>query len=608
MMLDKIVLCRFVGTLVVLGAFSGPAVAANADHRDCSLEGDVNVRIAACTRMLADKREPVKNRSIAASYRCMAFTELGDRARATADCVEAARLDPRGTKTWNNVGASRSKFGDLDGAAAAYDAALRLDPRNGSALQGLALIWREKGNIDRAIAYFSESLQVEPGNPRTYINRALARAEKGDFDRALADASEAIGLYPNWAHVHAERGYIWRLKGDLERGLQDQTRAVEIGSVQRNAEFLFSARGDTYRYLGQFDRALADYDHALNLKPGYVPALTGRGLTFERMGDSASARAEFQKALSSTTLLTSDFARSGPETARAHLAALQSGTAPPSIPVVPSKAATTNSIPTPKLIVPTNSSASGRTQERRVALVIGNSAYRNVPVLGNPERDAGAVAASLRAIGFDNVTVEIDNTRDKMLEALRNFVREADKADWAMIYYAGHGIEMGGVNYLIPVDARFAADRDVQREAIAFDQVMATLEGVRKLKLVLLDACRDNPFAPQMQRTEKETVIAAPAAAKVGTRSIGRGLAEVRVSGATLVVFAAKQGQVALDGDGDNGPFAVAFVNRMATPGVEINKVFRLVRDDVMEATGGRQEPYTYGSLPGNEDLFFVTK
>src|SRR5204862_6333316 len=130
-------------------------------------------------------------------------------------------------------------------------------------------------------------------------------------------------------------------------------------------------------------------------------------------------------------------------------------------------------------------------------------------------------------------------------------------------------------------------------------------------RLVLLDACRNNPFVPQMRRTPPgETVAASPTGGGLtGTRAIGvYGLGEVKVSGATLVVYAAKHGQTALDGEGDNSPFAIAMVQRIATPGVEINKLFRLVRDDVMEATAGRQEPYTYVSLPGREDFFFLRK
>ena len=156
----------------------------------------------------------------------------------------------------------------------------------------------------------------------------------------------------------------------------------------------------------------------------------------------------------------------------------------------------------------------------------------------------------------------------------------------------------------------------MQFEAVPLDQVMTALEGARKLRLILLDACRDNPFVPQMRRTATPGAAAAAAAAAavptaggvIGTRSIGKGLGAVTVTGATLVVYAAKHGQTALDGEGGNSPFAVAVAQRVATPNVEINKLFRLVRDDVMEATAGRQEPYTYGSLPGSEDFFFVQR
>ena len=243
-----------------------------------------------------------------------------------------------------------------------------------------------------------------------------------------------------------------------------------------------------------------------------------------------------------------------------------------------------------------------------MALVIGNASYQKVPALLNPRKDAEAVATSFRNIGFETVTLKLDATRENLIDGLRTFANEAEKAEWAVVYYAGHGIEVNGQNYLIPVDAKLAVDRDVQFETIPLDQVLTALEGATKLKLILLDACRDNPFTPRMRKTNAPDVVAANSTAggTIGTRSIGRGLGEVKVTGASLVVFAAKHGQTALDGEGANSPFAVALVQRVATPGVEINKIFRLVRDDVMEATAGRQEPYTYGSLPGKEDFFFV--
>jgi len=230
---------------------------------------------------------------------------------------------------------------------------------------------------------------------------------------------------------------------------------------------------------------------------------------------------------------------------------------------------------------------------KRLALVIGNSEYRNVPYLPNATRDADAVAAALRKTGFQTVTLDTNLSREKMFEELRNFSAEAETADWALVYYAGHGIEIGGANYLIPTDARLATDRDVQFETVPLDQVLAAVEPARSLKLVILDACRDNPFAKTIRVSNS-------------SRSIGRGMARIEPGGATLVVYAAKHGQIALDGAGTNSPFVTSFVQRMLTPGIEINKVFRLVRDDVLDSTEGRQEPFTYGSLPGREDFYFV--
>ena len=160
-----------------------------------------------------------------------------------------------------------------------------------------------------------------------------------------------------------------------------------------------------------------------------------------------------------------------------------------------------------------------------------------------------------------------------------------------MVYYAGHGIEVGGTNYLVPVDARLRKDTDAEFEAVPLTQVLTAVRGARKLRLVILDACRDNPFAAQMRRT-------------VAVRAVTRGLARVEPTGATLVAYAAKEGEVALDGEGQGSPFVLSLVKRLDEPGLEINKLFRLVRNDVLIATGGKQEPFVYGSLPP-DDFYF---
>ncbi len=221
--------------------------------------------------------------------------------------------------------------------------------------------------------------------------------------------------------------------------------------------------------------------------------------------------------------------------------------------------------------------------QSRVALIIGNSAYAHVTALPNPANDAEDVAASFERLGFQ-VTRVANATRAAMLDALRSFEERSIGAEIAIVFFAGHGIEVDGTNYLIPVDARLARDVHVEDEAIALGRVMRSVESARKLRLVLLDACRDNPFRVQMARS-------------ASTRSIGRGLARIEPPGSTLVAYAAKEQTVAEDGRGRNSPFTQALLRHVETPGLEINFVFRAIRDDVMDLTNRRQEPFVYGSL-----------
>jgi len=527
--------------------------------------------------------------------------------RAINDFNEAIRLNPKNADAYSWRGNTWMNKGEFDRAIADINEAIRLNPQSSVAyfLRGDA--WWNKHEPDRAIADLNEAIRLNPTDAAIYNRRGLCWIDKGDFDRAIADFNEAIRLNPRHSLAYAHRGEVWRLKGDLDRALVDQDEAVKMAPM---SSVVYIRRADTLRYKGEFERALADYHEILRIRPDDIAAFTGRGLTFERMGDVVRARAEFEKALASLSQYREALHSRALETARDHLAALNSGAVAPVIPAAPSKVTSATSIPTPKLDIKT-AVPIAPAQGHRVALVIGNSAYKSVAALPNPQHDADAVAAVLRAIGFETVMLVEDATRENLTEAVHTFAAAAEKADWALIYYGGHGIEANGINYLIPVDAKLASARDIQKEAVPLDDIMAAVEGAKKLKLVLLDACRDNPFAPQIQRTVAPDVTASrssTAGATITTRSIGRGLGEVKVAGATLVVYAAKHGQIALDGEGANSPFAIALVQRLATPGVDITRIFRLVRDDVMEATAGRQDPFTYGSLPGREDFFFVAK
>jgi hypothetical protein len=227
--------------------------------------------------------------------------------------------------------------------------------------------------------------------------------------------------------------------------------------------------------------------------------------------------------------------------------------------------------------------------QKRVALVIGNSNYRSVPALPNPANDAAAVAATLKSAGFDIVESKLDLPVAGMRRALRDFADEARGSDVAVIYYAGHGIEMEGTNYLIPTDARLERDTDVPDELLPLERVLSAVEPARALRLVIVDACRNNPFADTMKRKDP-------------TRGVSRGLARVEPATTnTLVAFAAKAGSTVLDGAIGNSPYAAALVKYIAKPGLDLRRAFGFIRDDVLEATGNRQEPYLYGSLGGAE-------
>jgi len=225
--------------------------------------------------------------------------------------------------------------------------------------------------------------------------------------------------------------------------------------------------------------------------------------------------------------------------------------------------------------------------EKRVALVIGNSAYQNVPKLPNPANDAGAIADLLRAAKFDVVESKNDLNITDMRRAFRDFSDKVRDADIAVVYYAGHGLEIDGTNYLIPVDAILRRDTDAYDEAITLDRALQVIEPAKQLRLVILDACRDNPFAQSMKRT-------------LASRSLGRGLAGVEPGKPnTLIAFAAKGGSTADDGNGAHSPFATSLLQHLTTPGLDIRRLLGLVRDDVMKATNDRQEPFVYGSLGG---------
>ncbi len=230
---------------------------------------------------------------------------------------------------------------------------------------------------------------------------------------------------------------------------------------------------------------------------------------------------------------------------------------------------------------------------KRVALVIGNSAYAEAGTLANPVNDAADMAKALASFGFD-VVLGLDLDRRAFDEKLRAFSNALEDADTAVLFYAGHGLQVAGHNYLIPVDAKLKSERDLDFETVQLDFVLRQMEVGRdgKTNIVFLDACRNNPLARNLARS-------------MGTRSasIGHGLAEVQTGVGTFIAYSTQPGNVALDGEGRNSPFTSALARRIAEKDRNLNALMIEVRKDVLKATDGQQVPWDHSAL--TSDFFF---
>jgi tetratricopeptide (TPR) repeat protein len=426
----------------------------------------------------------------------------------------------------------------------------------------------QRKDFERRINGCTAQIRRNPRDTGAYNNRGDAYWGKGDFDRAIADYNRAIEIDPKFSYAYQGRGDAYWSKGDFDRAIVDYNRAIEIDP---KFSYAYKNRGWWYYLKSEYDRAIAELSEAMRLDAKNPETSAKRAAVYEAKGQIDRAIADYQVAVDLPA--RSPIERKAIAEARARLVVLEQQKERPQI-------------PTPA--APTANASPGR----RVALVIGNSAYQNAVRLINPANDARAIAASFRRLGFAEVIEKYDADVVAMTAALKNFGDRTADADWAVVYYSGHGLEMNGVAYLIPVDAKLERDTHVSDETVALSRVLEKVETARKLRLVVLDACRNNPFVTRMIRS-------------VGvTRSIGKGLAPVEPEGGVLVAYAAKHGTTAEDGTGANSPFAEAMIANLEEPGLEINFQFRKVRDQVLARTNGRQEPFLYGSLP-SESLFF---
>ncbi len=653
---------RLFAGLVTLTIMAGlPGSAAADDLQDCK-QGDRNVRVPACTRIIAKGSD--SNKGLATSYvnRGLAHRAAGDNDRAIADYTEALRLDASYALAYNSRGIAYGAKGDHDRAIADQSEALRLDPDYSFAYNSRGIAYAAKGDNDRAIGDYTQAIRVNPQFAIAYNNRGIAHANKNDNDRALSDYSEAIRLDPKYASAYYNRGLAARSKGDQDRAIADQTEAIKLDPKYANA---YVARGNALKDKGELDRAIADQTEAIRLSPGYALAYSNRGIAHAAKGDNDAAIADYSEAIRSDPRYTSAYYNRGlayrvkgdqdraiadqneairldPKHANAYIVRgnsykdkgdLDRAIADQSeaIRLNPTYALPYNNrgiayaakgdnaraiadyrkileLPAPsatdrqrqdiareriaRLTPAEQKQAPPPLSVRRVALVIGNANYSHAGLLTNPANDARAFAGALRRLGFTDVIERYDLTRETMGRALKEFGDRVEGAEWAVVFFAGHGIEMNGSTYLIPIDAELKRDSHVSDEALSLSAVQAKVDAATKLGLVILDACRNNPFLSRMARTGGTT------------RSVARGLPAIEPEGNVLVAYSAKHGTTADDGTGPHSPFTEALLAHIEEPGLEVTFLFRRIRDQVRTKTDRRQEPFLYGTL-GSEPLYF---
>jgi tetratricopeptide (TPR) repeat protein len=405
-----------------------------------------------------------------------------------------------------------------------------------------------------------------------YYNRGSSQAERSNHDAAIADYTSAIAINSRYADAYFGRGTSHSSRSNWDSAIADFTKAI---AINRQAD-AYVGRGAAHASRNDYDAAIADYRSAISINPRYAMAHGNLGLSLERKADLQGARRALARAgeLCATVQLC--------ETAEPYREALAR--------VDAALAAQARPAPNPTGPTPPVSAAA----QRRIALVIGNSGYGRMARLQNPGNDAREIAALLNRAGFETVQPRLDLGLAALRRAVSDFEVTAQGADVALVYFAGHGVELNGESYLLPVDAALQRDVDVPDEALALSRVLRAAEGARRLRLVIIDACRDNPFLANMRRT-------------TAARNVTRGLAPPPETGADmLIAFAARAGSIAVEGEpGGNSPFTRSMLRHLAEPGLDLQLAFRRVRDEVLAATNRRQEPFTYGSLGGETVSLF---
>jgi len=497
-------------------------------------------------------------------------------------------------------------------ALADTGAAIRADPKDAVPHVVQAGIFEQQDRFTDARAELDTALALDPANAIALLNRAGLWTRYGDIDHAFADYDQAVSLGgATLSGALSGRARLALRLGHPRQAYADWTRAAELAQIPRSQAQLHIRAGTVARdYLKDQDLALAAYGRAMTALPTSAEPYLQRATAYERAARWREAEDDYRKAL--------DLARNNPDEA------LSAGYIGLRIDQLRQHRSRRSDAP---LLSPDVHKLAGvppRDGSRRIALVIGNAAYRHVAALDNTDRDAASVGVALAGAGFADVTIAINLDRRDFVRVLDDFTARAAFADWALIYYAGHGIEVNGRNYLIPIDAspetlkrQLVGTAMEEQAAVPLDVIIAAPAPAKTLRLVALDACRDNPFVQEAHRVASRRIASGEPSAwrnappqpgpQTGGKDIGGGFSALTLTEPnTLVLYSTQPGQVALDGDDLNSPFTRAFLRNNAVPGQDLATFLARLHDDVATATQGQQLPAVNGQLrPGDSFYFF---
>jgi tetratricopeptide (TPR) repeat protein len=524
------------------------------------------------------------------------YLKKGDYARGLAEVNEAIRLSPRYLYAFSTRGDIYEAKGEFNNALTDFRAALGFDPdkKQRGGRYAADSITRVEGklfavagadwttcqrapNLEDGIAACTRLMSAkslgEADLAQAYVWRAVGVGRyRGDVDLAIADYDEALRRDPKIVTAYAGRGGSYVRKGKLDLARRDLDEGLKLDP---NHSGVHNGLGNYYLAKGDYGSAIAEFNTAIRIAPQYLYPYRFRAEAYENRGDLAAALADYRVALN----LDPGKQQVGGKEAAEGIARVEQKLAASAdkskVAAVEPKASTA----APKV------AALGR----RVALVIGNSNYRYANPLPNPANDAADISQMLRRLGFD-VIEGLNLDRRGMEDRIRAFGRKLEAgADLALLFYAGHGMQVGGRNYLIPVDAKLERSGDLTLDTIELGQILVQMEAEKRVNLVFLDACRDNPLARSFARS-------------LGTRSasVGSGLAPVQSAIGTMIAYATQPDNVALDGEGRNSPFTTALLKYIATPKLEIGSIMKRVRADVIATTREKQVPWDHSSLVGD--------